>query len=119
MLASLRPRATALHLTPLRPSPVQVRFRTYAHFDDPDLNLNPRYPPKDGLEFAEKYLAGFYTYVEVRKAPKKAQIFAAVERCEATHKLLNDGEKHIIGQRRPRDFRGRVADIRRLGRERR
>merc|ERR1740130_1196499 len=31
------------------------------------------------MEFAEKYLEGYYTYVEVRKAPKKAQIFAAVD----------------------------------------
>ena len=35
---------TTLHLTPLRPSvSLQVRFRTYAHFDDPDLNLNRGY----------------------------------------------------------------------------
>ena len=46
------------------------------------LNEDPgkaiRYPPSSALEFATKYLAGGYTYVEVRKQPSKLRLATAV-----------------------------------------
>lgn len=44
--------------------------------EDPGKAL--KYPPKDAMEFATKYLAGGYTYVEVRKAPSKPKTAAAL-----------------------------------------
>jgi hypothetical protein len=44
--------------------------------EDPGKAL--KYPPKDAKEFATKYLAGGYTYVEVRKAPSKPKTAAAL-----------------------------------------
>jgi len=44
--------------------------------EDPGKAL--KYPPKDAKGFATKYLAGGYTYVEVRKAPSKPKTAAAL-----------------------------------------
>jgi hypothetical protein len=44
--------------------------------EDPGKAL--KYPPANAAEFATKYLAGGYTYVEVRKAPSKPKTAAAL-----------------------------------------